>query len=116
MLVLFYNKISLLSKIFFYDIYDRIDFTAFKANKLDSIGVGPKKREKDLTILLLRLIISEKDSSNDILVGINEGSLIVSSTASLSEGNHRYWQFVIDKKRSRTVPLTSLKRLPVYCA
>jgi hypothetical protein len=46
---------------------------------LDSVGVvgvaGPKKREKDLTTLLLRLIVNGKDSIDAIMSCINEGSL-----------------------------------------
>ena len=72
-------------------------------------------RFKDLTtLLLLQLIVNGKDILDAILAGINEGSLRVSSTALLSKGNRRYCQFVIDKKRSRTVLLAFLKRLPVY--
>lgn len=87
MWIIFYNKITLLVKDFFYNIYDRIDFTAFKTNKLGSIGaVVPKKREKDLATLLLRLIVNGKDSLDAILAGIHEGSLRESSLKSYNYG------------------------------
>ncbi|MBA7519386.1 hypothetical protein ES705_11464 [subsurface metagenome] len=82
---------------------------------LDSGGdreVGPKKREKDLTTLLLRLIVNGKDSMDAIMICINEGSLAGgASKVSLLEGNRGYWQFVIDKKRSREKIGDSLTRL-----
>lgn len=65
-------------------------------------ATGPKKREKDLSTLLLRLIVNGKDSLEEILASINEGSLAEASTASLLEEENRgYWQFIIDKKRSK---------------
>ena len=57
--------------------------------------VGPKKKEKDLTTLMLRLIVNGKDRIDDILSCVHEGKL-----ADISE-NRGYWQFVIDKKRGR---------------
>ena len=61
----------------------------------DSGGVagvaGPKKKEKDLTTLLLRLIVNGKDSIDAILASINEGSLAGASNVSLLEGNRGYW-------------------------
>jgi len=68
-------------------------------------AVGPKKKEKDLTTLLLRLIVNGKDTIDAILASINEGSLTGGKTGasdvSLLEENRGYWQFVIDKKRSK---------------
>ncbi|MCG2820621.1 MAG: hypothetical protein L6371_01870, partial [Candidatus Atribacteria bacterium] len=46
-----------------------------------------------------------------ILASINEGSLAGASTVSLLEGNRGYWQFVIDKKRSKEKIGDSLIRL-----
>ena len=68
-------------------------------------AAGPKKKEKDLTTLLLRLIVNGKDSIDDILASINEGPL-----AETSE-NSGYWQLLIDKKRSREKIDDSLIRL-----
>jgi helicase len=82
---------------------------------LDSSGAagvagaaGPKKKEKDLTTLLLRLMVNGKDSIDAILDSIHEGSLVgtgveagASKVSCLEEGNRGYWRFVIDKKRSR---------------
>ena len=68
-------------------------------------AAGPKKKEKDLTTLLLRLIVNGKDTIDAILASINEGSLAGGRTGasdvSLLEESRGYWQFVIDKKRSK---------------
>lgn len=54
---------------------------------MGSIGaVVPKKREKDLATLLLRLIVNGKDSLDAILAGIHEGSLRESSLKSQNYG------------------------------
>jgi len=103
---------------------------------LDSGGefgaAGPKKKEKDLTTLLLRLIVNGKDSMDDIMSCVNEGSLTGegagagaagavgtgaagtggSNLSLLEEEVYRgYWQFVIDKKRIREKMGDSLTRL-----
>ncbi|MEA2021042.1 MAG: DEAD/DEAH box helicase [Candidatus Caldatribacteriota bacterium] len=74
---------------------------------------GPRKREKDLDTLLLRLTVGGKDSVDAILSAINEGNFKDASSASLSEreDHHGYWQFVIDKKRCREKIGDSLERL-----
>ena len=90
-----------------------------ETDDLDSGGAswaaGPKKREKDLTTLLLRLIVNGKDSIDAILASINEGSLagvrVRASNVSLPEENRGYWQFVIDKKGSRKKIGDSLTQL-----
>ena len=67
-------------------------------------AAGPKKKEKDLTTLLLRLIVNGKDSIDAILPSINEGSLAATGASNIScleEESRGYWQFVIDKKGSR---------------
>ena len=86
-------------------------------------AAGPKKKEKDLTTLLLRLIVNGKDNLDGILSCVNEGSLTGAkvgaepgtggSNVSLLEEEvyHGYWQFVIDKKRSREKIGDSLTRL-----
>ena len=81
-----------------------------KTNGSNSVA-GPKKSEKDLSTLLLRLIVNGKESRDDILAGIHAGSMHGLSIALPSDARCGYWHYVIDKRKYKEKISETLSQL-----
>ena len=73
--------------------------------------IGPGKTEKDLSTLLLRLVVGGKDCLEGILSAIYIRDLGVISSALPTKEDNGYWHFIIDKKRYREKIDNALEQL-----